>query len=92
MYVYFSIQIADPSTGHHTTPYGRCRSSRYFHLEIDLLTPSIGSDYTISWDDVTGATVNLDLGDGPSGDVSIVLNIATGIANTGVPRHPFPTS
>jgi hypothetical protein len=55
-------------------------------LEIDFLTVAIGSDYTISWGDVTGATVNIDLGDGPSGDVTIVQNIATGIANTGV--HP----
>jgi hypothetical protein len=81
---------ADRSTGHHTTPHRRCRSSRYLHLVIDFLTAAIGSDYTIEWDDVTGATVNIDLGDGPSGDVAIVLNIATGIANSGVHHSILP--
>ena len=35
--------------------------------------------------------MNLDLGNGPSGDVNIVENIATGIANSGVSKHSYPS-
>jgi len=94
--MYFSCSWLDTNlyAGYYATGRRFCYS-RYFRfldcVGISFLTTAIGSNFLIQWDEITGATVNLDLGNGPSGDVNIVENIATGIANSGVSKHSYPS-
>jgi len=94
MYISCSWLDTNLYAGYYATGWRFCYS-RYFRflncVGISSLTAAIGSNFLIQWDQITGDTVNLDLGNGPSGDVNIVQNIATGIANTGVSQHSYPS-
>lgn len=63
-------------TGH------RCR---YFPRRLRNGVDGLGSNFEIEWTPSGGnGTISLDLGTGSSTDINVVMNIATGIPNSGV--------